>query len=402
MAKIPSFNVSYRKGINRWVFVAPDYAVRYGEKQKPKQKVFRFLTKNEAELNAKKYRDSYKKNISTVTLSSSEKENFCHKVEKLGFSFDEALQTLHDDKNISELSPTFGFLLDRYLLKSSQKIQSGKSSDWNWTYRQIEKLRPQKIHELNFEFWTNWLASWRDEYDAKSEKALQSGFNRLKSRLNGIFNLAMSHGLISVHPLKDIHSMNIDKTEIKIVTPKELKYFLDDCVTHYPELIPYFTVLFFAGVRPKSEAPTISWHHFHLSIDKLEVYATKTRQKREIDLAPNLKKWLTPYIDSKKEGLIVSSYDATTKPRKKLCEGIGKTEKLFDWSHDVSRHSYATYFEAAFRHVSGNLERLRVNMGHKSYDMINQNYKSFVKEHIAEDYWIEPTKKQIQRIKDSL
>ena len=152
------------------------------------------------------------------------------------------------------------------------------------------------------------------------------------------------------------------------------------------ELVPYFAFGFFSGMRPLSELEPFTFEQINYSENVLNVISTKTASnpRRQVPISDNLKAWLAPFEE--KSGLVCPSNlrRRITKARK---------ESGITWGHDIMRHSYGSYWEAAHRKESGCREQLSYNMGHSTFKTYEQNYRNDRSEADATAYWsILPTR----------
>jgi integrase len=136
-----------------------------------------------------------------------------------------------------------------------------------------------------------------------------------------------------------------------------------------PDIVPYFAIGFFAGLRPISELQTLKFSQISLPERVISVVTTKTirNPRRQVPIEDNLAKWLTPFID--RNGLACPSNLIKRVNRAKEASGIG-------WGHDIMRHSYGSYWEAAHRTEAGCRESLSYNMGHSNFKTYEQNYRN--------------------------
>jgi integrase len=119
---------------------------------------------------------------------------------------------------------------------------------------------------------------------------------------------------------------------------------------------------------------------------------SKTGRRRIVDIEPNLHAWLTRYIENGGD----SSGEVTplTNLRKRLRD-IRAAAHLPEWVQDVARHSYASYWLAHH----GDINRLTLQMGHESTDMLWEHYNRAAKRKDAANYWqIKPSAAAARKI----
>jgi integrase len=105
--------------------------------------------------------------------------------------------------------------------------------------------------------------------------------------------------------------VNVTSKENEIFTPEEMATLLASAPGH---LIPGMAVKAFAGVRTE-EMAKIDWSHiqFDRNCIKLPSKITKLRQRRLIQMHPNLRAWLVPH----------------RKPEGRLCERWTTPQSVF-------------------------------------------------------------------------
>ena len=126
----------------------------------------------------------------------------------------------------------------------------------------------------------------------------------------------------------------------------------------------------------------LDWKHVDLVERHIEVTAdvSKTGRRRIIDMEPNLVEWLSRYAAS--GGAMKGKVSPQTNLRSEL-RAIRIEAGLGDWTQDVMRHSYASYWLAQH----GDINRLTLDMGHESSDMLWRHYHKASKRKDAERYW---------------
>jgi hypothetical protein len=137
------------------------------------------------------------------------------------------------------------------------------------------------------------------------------------------------------------------------------------------EGLMYLALTVFGGIRPHvvdGEITAIKPKHY---VNKhLRVSAGFKTGRRNVDVSPNLAKWIEVY------GLDKVVPDWHTNVWKKF-------RKLCDWSQDVTRHTCISYWlqthaeqEDRAKYMFGNSDRIR-----------NQHYRDAVTDEDAEEFW---------------
>ncbi|MDB6077721.1 MAG: hypothetical protein JWO82_1468, partial [Akkermansiaceae bacterium] len=122
---------------------------------------------------------------------------------------------------------------------------------------------------------------------------------------------------------------------------------------------------------------------------------TKTRNhRRYVDLEDALRRWLEPWAKSK-GSILPANFQ---RRRQRLVNGFyttpgatlanpGSWRPLVEWEPDITRHSYASYWEAAHRTEPACRERLAANMGHTNYKTFETKYRNARTTDQATEFW---------------
>ncbi len=118
------------------------------------------------------------------------------------------------------------------------------------------------------------------------------------------------------------------------------------------EIIPAFTVLWFAGLRP-NEMLRLMWEQIDLDgkVIRLTGEQTKTRTMRNVTLTDNALKWLQAYRGT---GPIISTANRFRTLREELMKACSITE----WPVDVPRHTFATMHYNAHHDAAATMAQL--------------------------------------------
>jgi hypothetical protein len=119
-----------------------------------------------------------------------------------------------------------------------------------------------------------------------------------------------------------------------------------------PDIVPALAVLFFAGIRPH-EMLRLTWQQIDLvaGVIRLTGEETKTRTMRNVEIAANLRAWLTAYPG---KGLVVAT------PSRYRDQRVAVMEKcdLAAWPVDVARHTFATMHYNAHQNAAATMAQL--------------------------------------------
>jgi integrase len=223
------------------------------------------------------------------------------------------------------------------------------------------------------------------------------------------FNYAVKRSARESNPAAVLEVPRKDKghKRIAILTPDEAKRLLAAAKEHAPEMVPYFAIGLFAGLRPDNELAGMDWRNIDFAHKTLHVEAAsaKTRRERYVDMSANLIDWLQPY--RQEAGRIAYNRQRFDKvlekaglipPREqkgyyelKRANGRSFQQKKYGgrkgdtiWKPDVMRHTFASYHLAA--HNDAN--KTAAQLGHGTQlDMLFQHYRRAVRADQAVTFW---------------
>jgi integrase len=198
--------------------------------------------------------------------------------------------------------------------------------------------------------------------------------NNYRRVLSVMFSYAVVRGYAGENAIAKTTKARVDDTPIEVLTPKQTRRLLQSAT---PEILPYFAVAAFAGLR-SSELGRLDWSEIHLDRGYIEVSAakSKTATRRLVTILPNLKSWLAPV--ARKQGPILPS-----NPRVKI-EAARKRAGMKRWPQNGLRHSFASYHLAKFQDAPA----LALQLGHTSTSLLFQHYREVVAPEVAEQYWL--------------
>ena len=231
--------------------------------------------------------------------------------------------------------------------------------------RDLGDKKAHSISKQNLEDWMN------------SRKFNPVNWNNHKRYLNALFAFAIEEKYLSLNPAEKILSMPVEKELPETFTPAQVKKLMHTAEEVYPAIVPYFAVIFFAGLRP-DEAQQIKWEHIDFDTGKIKVLAAvaKNRRSRLVSIEDNLEKWLRVY--EQEEGLIAPSYITLRRWRKRIYQ-----QARTGWPKDIARHCYASYHLNLYESI----EKTILEMGHSGRDVLFENYRGLTTSKAANKYF---------------
>ncbi|HMP76595.1 MAG TPA: tyrosine-type recombinase/integrase [Kiritimatiellia bacterium] len=259
----------------------------------------------------------------------------------------------------------------------------------------------EHVHAITTQDIEKWI-------DARKGQSIENrdGYRRA---FVSFFNYAVKRAYREGNPASviELPKRNGGYKRIAILTPDEATRLLRATLEHAPDMIPYFAIGIFAGLRPENELAHLDWRNIDFTHRTIHVEAAsaKTRRERYVDMSPNLIEWLTPYrqhvgpivflrqkfdlIREKAELIppreVKGYYELTRANGKKFRQkrlGARKGTKV--WKADIMRHTFASYHLAEHNDAGKTASQL----GHGSQlEMLFQHYRRAIRAEQAHQFW---------------
>lgn len=182
-------------------------------------------------------------------------------------------------------------------------------------------------------------------------------------------NFAIRRGYLVKNPADRIEMPKIIHAEPTIFTVEEVRRLMAatlfaDRHPLLPACRAYLAIGMFAGLRPESEIEPLEWKHVDLATATIRVKAAnaKDRDRRIVEIQPNLAAWLRPIARSR--GTVL------THPVAKLRAAARTVLGLTEWSADIMRHTFVSYHFGQFE----NEARTKKEVGHRDDGRIFYNH----------------------------
>lgn len=262
---------------------------------------------------------------------------------------------------------------------------------WNTFRKHVKDLESKPVISLGAEFWREWL-----EATADREGWGDRTFNDYASLLSSVWKHGVAQELCEKNPIEGVVRRKIRRMEKAVYTVEQVKTLLNTAWTHDRDLIPFFAITIFAGVRPdlNGEIGLLVWEDVNFEENWIRVGANfdnKTNTKRFVPMEPNLVAWLSPW--KKLQGKVLPTN--FVKRRRYLTRGKyqaeaetpeSKWKELVPYGlkvRDITRHTYGSFLEAKCR----DRNIVKENMGHTDFETYEQHYRNARTPKEAEAFW---------------
>jgi len=175
--------------------------------------------------------------------------------------------------------------------------------------------------------------------------------NNYKRLFSVLFNYAVAQRHATHNPAHGLLTAKVVREPAALLTPDQTRDYLSACELHF---LPYAVAGFFAGIRPEGEMQRMRRADFKLDrlIIDLRAAASKTNQRRPIEIMPNLYVWLKPIVHLFDKPLTESEVRGA-RERAAAASGV-------ELPRDPFRKCFASYHYARFQ----DLKRSMYFVGH--------------------------------------
>ena len=298
----------------------------------------------------------------------------------------DAVRGYLDDHKQRAASIPFAKLFDLFL-----EAKAGKSEPYlkqlNWAKDRLKPLHDRLTSDITVR-----------DLDALLDGEKPTVKNAFMRYLRGVFNWGLKRDYLPINPIAKMDFEEVVKGDTQILEPKLIQALLDDCLENDLALLPHRVFGFFCGVRPSGELPRVEWADLDWNdrVFRLRAEITKKKRLRFVDVRGNAIEWLTEYKvrGGKTSGLVVpfSPAGLRDRHRENWARVVGRTKDgnpKRRWIQQGMRHSFCSYWLA--KH--GEIDRLVIQSGHESKEVMWRNYYRATTKALAEEFWsVRPTK----------
>lgn len=308
----------------------------------------------------------------------------------------QAVDTLLASRDRQAKSKTFSEAFKAWQAATVQKTRNGKPTSDKYR-RQIDSafnrfgpLHQRLVCDITPEDIDKTLA----QTVGVGHAAARNGLVRV---LRACLNWCLQYDWLEKVPVQPKrHGADLGQRQPTVLTPAQVRALLVECIRTDSELLGFYVLAIFAGIRPNDEMALLRWEHvfagdgeaIHIPDD-----VAKTGRARYVPIEPTLRRWLE-YINPPRLGPVVPIQPERFSGRKQNLEWrvlwIGKRRRavqtaagITPWPQDALRHSYASYWMTLHRDE----DRCRDNMGHRTKDQLVKHYRKHTTRADAAAFW---------------
>ena len=346
------------------------------------------------------------KNIEAASLTKEQAREYIisrDRLQKFNVTVDQGTsaleQVLTQVATIAKLHEAVGFYLSKHKPLEAMAVKDAVE-------RYIEAKESDGARPYYIETMSSYLTRFARDHtgtlnNVTKEHALEwldglgvkpNTWNTSLILLRGFFRWASERKYADKDLLEEIRLKKVTLGTVQIYTPLEMRRLI---AASTPEFLPCLVLGGFAGIR-SIEVQRLRWEDIDLKFGKHGIItvnpeASKTASRRTIQIQPNLREWLLPFVKDKR-GLIWKGTDydynnaqyavaADTEVPANKRKGTSYLAPI-KWRKNSLRHSFASYRWAQLMD-SG---RVAGEMGN-SPAMVNKHYKELVKDPAEAERW---------------
>lgn len=285
-------------------------------------------------------------------LTQEKHDEACRAFEALGiYSLTEAVKYFLANHRAPDYTIELNNAISRYIEDKESLLRERTINALTRSLKRFSAaVSNSDVHTITSEQITLFLKSIRV---GETNKISRKTWNNYRDELHAFFKWSMEKDLATKRPYCFINPVeSVIRHKNKIVreeqalhpttsSPEKVLSLFTSLMADGGDLIPYFSLCYFAGIRPE-EAQRMNGREKQLinldtKVITIPAGISKTRQQRQVEISPNLAAWLESF-----QGPILP-----TNHRKM----IAATRKTHQLSHDEMRHSFISYHVALHRSV---------------------------------------------------
>jgi len=231
------------------------------------------------------------------------------------------------DRSMKQLESVLGQFSEFMNNCLVHEVTPQKVEQYLLSLRATDKVSPAK------------LKTWNNYRNALNHFFLWAGESDLSTQRPWIFSNPVSK--VRIYSAKQVAEQ---REEIQTTDPEQLQQMLSALMRwRGGALVKCFALAYFAGIRPDGEMRRFAARSGELinlrtGIIKIPANVSKTKEARQVNITPNLRKWLVAFDAAP---VIPTNFDRLMKAAR----------KHFKLQHDETRHSFISYHVGLNRSV---------------------------------------------------
>jgi integrase len=379
MARPSSLEPRFIKSRGKWVLNVPPELSDTG-----KRRQLFFDTKKAATADVEKLktrRDNFGVSLTQLTPAKiAEAAEAYSLLETYNFGLLDTVREYIESHKQRAASIPFGQMIDLYV-EAKKNRSEVYLTQFRWFKTRTEPLHGQLASDITVR-----------DLDKLLEGEKPTVKNAFMRYLRAVFNWGLKRDYLPSNPIAKMDFEEVVKGDTQILEPKLVQVLLDDCFENDLALLPHRIFGFFCGIRPAGELPRVEWSDLDWNdrVLRLRAEITKKKRLRFVDVSENAIEWLTEYKvrGGKTSGLVVpfSPAGLRDRHRENWRRVVGTTANgtpKRQWIQQGMRHSYCSYWLA--KH--GDIDRLVIQSGHESKEVMWRNYYRATTKAAAEKFW---------------
>lgn len=301
----------------------------------------------------------------------------------------EAVEELKRRLDAERVLPTFHTLLARFEKDRGVDWSEGSMGRQEWFRKQVADVNFAPHQLFLSDTWSEWLNARAEEQNWS-----EGTFNAAAGMLSSVFEHGIKKSLITFNPMRGVCRKKVRNGAPAVYTVSQTEALLNCAWNHDRELVPYFAIAVFAGLRPAdkdSEISRLTWEDINWDERWIRVNATKTETVRYVNMEDNLLAWLKPFQG--RTGSVVPVN--LTRRRRDIIRGRYQSPKgtpASEWTalvpngesyRDITRHTFGSYLDAKYRDYRVITEQ----MGHTDIKTYQSHYRNARTKKEGEQFW---------------
>ena len=352
MGRVASLEPSKDSAKDLWYVSLPPKLSPTGKRQR-----LYFQSRQEAEARALKAREDQQHSLSLLRKAGptliKAAVTFDELFQIYGFKgLEEACTKFANQLEVERKSVKFGELVSLFEDGHWDDWEKGTRTAWNWVKKQLKDLEDTPVAVLDTAFWSEWAktSARRNNWD--------KSYNDVIKRISSIWKYAKVQGLAKENPMDGVKRRKKRKTPVVVFEVSEARSLMNVAWRFDREMVPYFAIAMFAGLRPDSELMNLRWEDINFEEGWIRVnFGNKTDTKRVVPIEDNLFAWLDDWKEA--TGKIVPTnitrrfrYVVRGKYKSPPKSKEAEWTPIVKWARDITRHSYGSYLEGIRTEIS--------------------------------------------------